>query len=314
MLPELSYPDFEPTQTTLHLFSQIIGKIQLRYTRHRNHWWNMTFVPSSRGIATRRMRYEETLFDAEFDFIDHQLVIRSNRAHAPAICALRDGLSVREFYRSRDRRARGDGVPIEIYAKPYGMGVTTPFAQDVEHQRTSGARSRLVERDRLELPRRARRVRSALSPARKVPVQLFWHSFDLAMSRYSGKHSDRPPSPNPVEREAYSHEVIAFGFWSGDATSPSRAIIPIPHRNRLRWRRAVAPRRRALGPSGTGHLGLLPYAAVRGAPIRARSLLEFFESGYEAGTKAAGWNAEVLANAIRCTGLSFRRLNVLPER
>ena len=83
--PELSYTDFEPTQTTLHLFAQVVGKIQLRYTRHRNHWWNMTFVPSARGLATRRMRYEETLFDAAFDFIDHQLVIRSNRAHAPAV-------------------------------------------------------------------------------------------------------------------------------------------------------------------------------------------------------------------------------------
>ncbi|HTA37523.1 MAG TPA: DUF5996 family protein, partial [Candidatus Acidoferrales bacterium] len=203
MLPELSYTDFEPTQTTLHLFAQIVGKIQLRYTRHRSHWWNMTFAPDARGLRTRRMRYEETFFDAEFDFIDHQLVIRSNRAHAPAIVSLHDGLSVREFQRSVIDALAAMGIPIEIYAKPYGMGVTTPFAQDDEHKTYDAVRVRdwwnaiAWSTDVLE-------EFAAGFAGKESPVQLFWHSFDLAMSRYNGKHSDRPPSPNPVEREAYS--------------------------------------------------------------------------------------------------------------
>jgi hypothetical protein len=294
MLPELSYTDFEPTQTTLHLFSQIIGKIQLRYTRHRNHWWNMTFVPGARGLATRRMRYEETLFDAAFDFIDHQLVIRSNRAHAPAVLELRDGLSVRTFYRWVIDALAAMGVPIEIYAKPYGMGVTTPFARDDDHHTYDAVRVRnwwsaiAWSSDVLE-------EFATDFAGKQSPVQLFWHSFDLAMARYSGKRSDRPPSPNPVEREAYSHQVIAFGFWSGDAnvTEPSYYTYTAPEPAALA-QTVLRPDGAHWGASGTGHLGLLSYAAVRGATDPRAALLEFFASGYEAGTKTAGWNAAAL--------------------
>ncbi|MDB5094604.1 MAG: hypothetical protein JWO85_2705, partial [Candidatus Eremiobacteraeota bacterium] len=93
-LPALPYADWEPTKTTLHLWSQILGKLRLRYTAPRNHWWNVTLVPTARGVSALRMRNGDTSFEAEFDFIDHQLVLRTDRAHAPAIVALEDGLSV----------------------------------------------------------------------------------------------------------------------------------------------------------------------------------------------------------------------------
>lgn len=294
MLPSLSYRDFEPTQTTLHLFTQIVGKLQLRYTRHRNHWWNMTFVPNDRGIVTHRMRYQETFFDMAFDFIDHQLVLRSNRAHAPAVLGLRDGLSVREFYAWTFEALAEMGVPAQIYAKPYGMGVTTPFQQDDEHRAYDAVRVRdwwnaiSWTADTLE-------AFAARFAGKQSPVQLFWHSFDLAMARYSGKRSSQPPSPNPVEREAYSHEVIAFGFWSGDAnvTEPSYYTYTAPEPATLA-QRPLSPHGAHWAPSGSGHLGLLAYDAVRSAADPRATLLEFCQSGYEAGTKAAGWDAASL--------------------
>jgi Family of unknown function (DUF5996) len=296
MLPELSYTAFEPTQTTLHLFAQVVGKMQLRYTRHRNHWWNMTFGASARGLATRRMRYEETFFDAAFDFIDHQFIVRSNRAHAPAVLHLRDGLSVREFYRWTTDALAAMGVPIDIYAKPYGMGVTTPFAQDDEHRTYDGVRVRDWW-DAIAWSSDVLEEFAARFDGKQSPVQLFWHSFDLAMSRYDGKRSDRPPSPNPVEREAYSHDVIAFGFWSGDVnvTEPSYYTYTAPEPATLA-QMELRPQGAHWAPSGTGHLGLFPYAAVRSAPDPRDTLLDFFESGYEAGTTAAAWDVAQLAS------------------
>jgi hypothetical protein len=294
MLKPLSYQEFEPTQTTLHLFLQVVGKIQLRYTRHRNHWWNMTFVPTDRGLAAHRMRYGETFFDAEFDFIDHRLVVRSNRAHAPAVLALRDGLSVAEFYRWVMETLEAMGVPARIYAKPYGMGVETPFAQDEKHTSYDAVRVR----DWWNAISWSSDVLEAFAygfAGKQSPVHLFWHSFDLAMARYSGKRSSAPPSPNPVEREAYSHEVIAFGFWSGDAnvTEPSYYTYTAPEPPSLA-QATLRPAAARWAPSGSGHLGLLSYAAVLESNDPRAALLDFFASGYEAGTKAAGWDAAAL--------------------
>jgi hypothetical protein len=295
MLVPLSYQDFEPTQTTLHLFTQIVGKLQLRYTRHRNHWWNMTFVPIDRGLVTHRMRYGETFFDVAFDFVDHVAIFRSNRAHEPATLALRDGLSVREFHRWVFASANAMGLPLEIYAKPYGMGVDVPFAKDDEHHTYDAVRVRdwwntiAWSTDVLE-------EFATGFAGKQSPTQLFWHSFDLAMARYSGKRSSQPPSANPVEREAYSHEVIAFGFWSGDknVTEPSYYTYTAPEPPTL-TQSVLRPDGALWGPSGSGHLGLLPYAAVRGAADPRAALLDFFQSGYEAGTRAAGWDAASLA-------------------
>jgi len=296
MLPALSYPDFEPTQTTLHLFSQIVGKIQLSYTRHRNHWWNMTFIPSDRGIAAHRMRYGETYFDIAFDFVDHRLIVASNRAHAPATLGLHDGLTVRDFYRWVVETLAAMGVPIEIYAKPYGMGVTTPFDLDEAHRSYDAVRVRdwwsaiAWSSDVLE------QFATGFS-GKQSPVQLFWHSLDLAMARYSGKRSGKPPSPNPVEREAYSHEVIAFGFWSGDAnvTEPSYYTYTAPEPDTL-VQSTLRPDGARWAPAGSGHLGLLAYEVVRDAADPRAALLEFCESGYEAGTKAAGWDVAALSS------------------
>jgi hypothetical protein len=295
MLPSLSYRDFEPTQTTLHLFTQIVGKLQLGYTRHRNQWWNMTFLPNARGLASHRMRSGETFFDVAFDFVDHQVTIRSNRAHAPATLALRDGLSVRAFYRWIFEALAAMGLPLEIYAKPYGMAVTTPYDQDEAHATYDAVRVRdwwnaiAWSTDVLE-------EYATGFAGKQSPAQLFWHSFDLAMARYSGKRSSAPPSPNPVEREAYSYEVIAFGFWSGDAnvTEPNYYTYTAPEPPSL-TQSPLRPGGSHWGPSGSGHLGLLPYAEVRGAANPRAALLDFFASGYEAGTKAAGWDVASLA-------------------
>jgi hypothetical protein len=295
MLVPLSYEAFAPTQTTLHLFTQIVGKIQLCYTRHRNHWWNMTFVPTARGLASHRMRDRETYFDISFDFVDHKVEVRSNRAHAPATLALRDGLSVRDFYRWIVEALGAMGVTVEIVAKPYGMGVTTPFDQDEEHKSYDA----VLVRDwwnAIAWTTDVLQEYAAGFAGKQSPVQLFWHSFDLAMARYSGKRRPGPHSPNLVEREAYSHEVIAFGFWAGDpkVTEATYYTYTAPEPPTL-TQYALAPAGAQWVPSGSGHLGAVSYAAISAAADPRAALLAFCESGYAAGTSAAGWDAASLA-------------------
>jgi hypothetical protein len=296
MLVPLSYEAFEPTLTTLHLYSQVVGKIALRYSRHRNHWWNATLIPSARGVATRRLRYRETYFDVAFDFVDHVVTVRSNRAHEPATLSLRDGLSVRDFYAWTIGALAAMGVPAEIYAKPYGMNVTTPFDRDDEH----ASYNAVLVRDWWNLIAWSTDVLNEFGAGfagKQSEPQLFWHSFDLAVGRFSGKRSTKPPSPNPVERDAFSHEVIAFGFWPGDPKVPEASYYTYtaPEPPTLASF-ALAPDGALWVPSGSGHMGVLSYAAVRAAADARAALLAFFEAGYAAGAQAAGWDTAALSS------------------
>jgi hypothetical protein len=299
LLPPLPYAEWEPTKTTLQLWCQIVGKLRLRYTAHRNHWWNVTLIPTARGLSTIRMHAGDADFEAELDFIDHQLVLRTNRAHAPAIVMLEDGLSVAHFYRTVFDALRGFDIDAKILAKPYGMPTTTPFAQDEEHR----SYDRVAVRRWFEVLVWTTSVFEEFARefvGKQSPVHLFWHSFDLAMSRFSGRPAAAPPNDDPVEREAYSHEVIAFGFWPGDPNTPAPTYYTYtaPEPADL-TRAALAPQGAAWYPSGSGHLGGLPYEVVRNAADPKAALLEFLHSGYAAGVRTAGWDAALLASPFR---------------
>jgi len=296
-LPALPYADWEPTKTTLHLWSQILGKLRLRYTAPRNHWWNVTLIPTARGLSAARMRDGDASFEAEFDFIDHQLVLRTDKAHAPAIVALEDGMSVAQFYRIVFEALRGFDIDAKILAKPYGVPMTTPFGQDEEHR----SYDRVAVRrwfDALVWTTSVFDEFATEFAGKQSPVHLFWHSFDLAMGRYSGRRASGPPKDDPVEREAYSHEVIAFGFWPGDPNTPAATYYTYtaPEPDDL-TQQALAPAGAAWYPSGGGHLGGLPYDVVRNAADPKAALLAFLRSGYEAGVRTAGWNAASLAHS-----------------
>lgn len=298
LLAPLPYAPWEPTKTTLHLWCQIVGKLRLRYTAHRNHWWNVTLFPTARGLSTLRLRDGDTFFELEFDFVDHALVLRSNRAHGPASIPLEDGLSVAAFYREVLRLLGELGIEPRILAKPYGVPMTTPFAQDDEHRsydRTSVRRwfdALLWTADVFE---------QFAGPfvGKQSPAHLFWHSFDLAMGRFSGRPAAGPPRAGLVEREAYSHEVISFGFWPGDAATPAPTYYTYtaPEPAALA-EQPLRPAGAAWHPAGAGHLGTLPYDAVRTASDPRAALLEFLRSGYEAGTRSANWDAAALTSAF----------------
>jgi hypothetical protein len=296
-LSPLPYAGWEPTKTTLHLWCQVVGKIRLRYTAHRNQWWNVTLVPTARGLSTLRMRHGSTLFDLEFDFIDHALVLRSNQAHAPLSLPLEDGLSVATFYERVMEMLREIDIVATILAKPYGVPMTTPFAEDRAHHHYDRT---MVRRwfDAISWTTSVFEDFASEFAGKESPVHVFWHSFDLAMARFSGLPAGGDPRPDRVQQEAYSQQVIAFGFWPGDPNTPAPTYYTYtaPEPASL-IAQTLQPEGAAWVPSGSGHAGNLPFDIVRTSADPRAALLAFLRSGYEAGTETAQWNVGRLASS-----------------
>ena len=292
-LPELPFAPWEAAKTTLHLYSQVVGKVRLAHMPFQNHWWNVTLYPSARGISTHRMPYPEGDFEIEFDFLDHALRIRTSDGREERF-ALRDGLSVADFYRQTMDALGALGISTPIKPVPYGVPITTPFADDLEHH----AYDVDAVRRYWTVLRWSADVMAQFASGfvgKQSPPHLFWHGFDLALGRFSGKAAPpKPPGTKRVEREAYSHEVIAIGFWPGDANSPNPAYYTYTAPEPPTLTQQPLPAPAGWFPSGSGHLGALPYEAVRTAADPRAKLLEFFRAGYAAGTGSAGWDASAL--------------------
>lgn len=296
-LPPLTYSEWEPTKTTLHLYAQIVGKIRLACVPLQNHWWNVTLYPNATGLTTGLMRYDATLFEVALDLTDHRLVV-STGAGVRESFKLRDGLSVRKFYRKLFEILDELGIGVQILAKPYGVPITTPFEKDDEHasyDREAVERWNLVNRWSADV------FRSYASDfaGKASPAHVFWHSFDLAMGRYNGKRApEKPAGTSMVEREAYSHEVIAVGFWPGDAKMTAAAYYTYTAPEPTALTNEPLAAGGVWAPSGGGHMGVLPYDVVRSSATPEATLLEFLRSGYAAGAKAAGWDAAALAHDL----------------
>ena len=296
-LPELPLEAWEPTKDTLHLWAQIVGKVQLSTTAPRNHWWNVTFAVGVRGLTTRLLRAGGRTFELEFDFLEHRLVLRTARGDVDSV-PLEDGLSVAEFGARLHALLASAGVDVAIREEPFGVAhLTTPFADDTAHR--SYDREFVVRFWRaLEWTSGVLEEFAGWFCGKTSPVQLFWHSLDLALTRFSGRRAPPLPGADPVTREAYSHEVISFGFWAGDPTvgEPAFYSYTAPEPAGLRLQPLVPPQAAWVdGPAGP--LALLPYDVVRTAADPRATLLAFLQSAYEAGTVSAAWDRSDLESS-----------------
>jgi hypothetical protein len=295
-LPPLPFADWEPTKTTLHLWAQIVGKVRLASMPPRNHWWHVPLYVDVRGLTTRRMPSSSgTTFQIDFDFVDHELVVRSNEGAAESF-GLHDGLSVAAFDEQLHAILRGLGIDVAIRESPFGVPTTTPFPDDRAHA--------AYDRDAVE---RLWRILdwtdfvfdefAGWFCGKTSPIHLFWHSFDLALTRFGGKPAPPLPDADPVTQESYSHEVVSFGFWAGDDNQrePTYYSYTAPEPPGLRDR-ALYPEQALWVEQGNGSLALLPYETVRTAADPKLTLLAFLQSAYEAGAGAAGWDLQALTS------------------
>jgi hypothetical protein len=285
-LPELHLADWRATKDTLHLYSQIVGKIRLGTTAPRNHWWNVPLYVDVRGLTTRRLHHKDTTFEIAFDFVDHALVVRTAEGRTRSF-ELVSGLPVADF----DARLHGTleelGIDVAIKEEPFGVPMTTPFPLDLEHE--SWDREAIARFGRiLDWSDSVFEEFSGRFNGKTSPVHLFWHSFDLAVSRFSGRPAP-PVDADPVTQEAYSRELISFGFWAGDDTVGDATYYSYTAPEPEGLRDEPLPAGEWI-EFGSGSLAILPYERVRTASDPRQLLLAFLQGAYEAGAGLAGWD------------------------
>jgi hypothetical protein len=296
-LPPLPLEAWKPTKDTLHLWCQIVGKVRLACTPRRNHWWNAPLYLDVRGLTTRRLRRAGVSFEVDFDFVDHRLVVRDSGGQQESF-ALTDGLSVARFDEQLHALLDRLGVDAAIREEPFGVPVTTPFPQDVEH---ASYQPEYVERfwRVLDWVDGVFEEFAGWYCGKQSPVHLFWHSFDLALTRFSGRRAPQREGVDPVTREAYSHEVISFGFWAGDDNlrHPAFYSYTAPEPDGLRSG-VLRPAGAAWHEQPNGSMALLAYDDVRTADDPRRALLAFLQTTYDAGVHAAGWDRDELTSSF----------------
>ncbi len=296
-LPELRLAAWEETKETLHRWIQIVGKVRLASTAPRNHWWHVPLYVDVRGLTTRRMHSPGGVgFEIDFDFVDHRLVIATNGGAVESF-ELVDGLSVAEFDRKLHATLDRLGVDVAIRETPYRLPTATAFPADREHaayDREAAERFWHV----LDWTDEVFEEFAGWYCGKTSPAHLFWHSLDLAVTRFRGPRAPAMPNASLVDREAYSHEVISFGFWAGDdkVREPTYYSYTAPEPPDLR-QQPLHPDDAAWTDYGASLLALLPYEAVRTATDPRAALLAFLESAYEAGAVTAGWDQADLVSS-----------------
>ncbi|MFL6468351.1 MAG: DUF5996 family protein [Pyrinomonadaceae bacterium] len=300
--PDIPLDAWRPTKNTLHLYCQIVGKIRLAMHPRLNHWWHVPLYVSPRGLTTRTIPYSGGNFEIEFDFKSHRLEIRTSGGELEDF-ALYDGLSVADFYSSLFANLAKLEIEPKIWAIPYEAPSTIPFPEDQENKSYDKKYVELFHQTLVTVDDILQEFRARFI-GKSTPVHMFWHSFDLALTRFSGKKAPSMPDANMVTREAYSHEVISFGFWFGDdkensVAAPAFYSYAAPEPADLANEPLMPPTAQWAESNGA-HLALLMYEDIRIATNPRGVVLDFLESAYQAGAKKAGWDTESfrLATAV----------------
>lgn len=289
--PPLPLEKWKKTKNTLHLYLQILGKIRLSLFPRQNHWWHVPLYVTPRGLTTRPIPFGYGNFEIEFNLLEHRIKIMTSSGQWREFIVY-NGLSVADFYRQIFENLKVLGIETKIKPVPYEAPSDIPFPEDTENKFYDIKYVSRFHRILVGVNDIFEEFRGRFS-GKSTPVHLFWHSFDLALTRFSGKEAPVREGAGLVEREAYSHEVISFGFWAGDdnISEPAFYAYTAPEPENL-TKEKLQPETAFWGESGGGHLALLKYDEVRKSAAPRDTVLEFLESAYQAGAKRAGWDIE----------------------
>ena len=289
--PPIPLDAWADTKETLHRYLQVVGKIRLDQSPIRNHWWNVPFHLTGRGITTRPMG-SDPIFAIDFDFVDHRLQV--NSIGGDRVSFALPGLSVAAFYERLLAALSSLGIAVSIRPVPFDLRDAIPFAEDTAHASYDPF---WVTRYWVVLSQVALLLEefAGRTYAKTSPVHHFWHTFDLAVTRFSDRLVPQPPGADPVTREAYSHEVISAGFWFGDDNVPEPTFYAYaaPEPAGLADE-PLRPQAARWIESRGAHLAVLPYDAVRTERDPRATALDFYESAYVAAATRAGWDLDRL--------------------
>lgn len=285
--PALPLAEWEPTYRTLHMWSQIVGKIRLGLAPLQNHWWNTALYVNERGLTTSPMPYRGSAFELQFDFINHRLELRTSDCDRAVALSPK---SVAAFYRETFAMLREAGIDISINPKPQEIADPIPFDDDETHASYDPEYAKRLWRILLSTDTVFKEFRAPFL-GKASPVHFFWGSFDLCATRFNGHRA--PARKGVITSEAYSHECMSIGWWPGGgaATAPlfyAYAAPEPPGHGEQRVRPA------STFYDGKMHEFFLNYDDVRGASSPRAEILEFAQSTYEAGATLARWDRPAL--------------------
>lgn len=300
--PALAYADWKDSCQTLHLWSQIVGKVRLAQTPWLNHSWQAPLYVSARGLTTGLIPHGHRVLELEFDFVDQVLNLRTDGPVAGL--ALRP-MSVADFHAQLMRMLERLGLPVRIHGAPNELPEAIPFHQDRAPRAYDAEAARRFWRVLLQVDRVLKRFRTGFI-GKASPVHFFWGSFDLAATRFSGRRAPPHPGgaphlPDAVMREAYSHEVSSAGFWPGGPGDQEAAFYAYAYPEPQGFKTApVEPAGARYDPT----LGefILPYESVRLAPDPDAALMAFLASTYAAAADAGGWDRQALECSFGAPG------------
>jgi Family of unknown function (DUF5996) len=286
--PSLPVSEWQETYATLHMWSQIVGKVRLTLTPLENHWWNSTLYVTSRGLTTSPIPYGNRTFEIDFDFVEHRLIIQTSDGSTKNLSL--SPKSVADFYGELMETLRTLAIEVQIHAKPDEVPEPIPFAEDHKHASYDAEAVNRFWRILVQVDRVFKKFKTQFI-GKCSPVHFFWGSFDHAVTRFSGRLAPERPGADAITREAYSHEVISHGFWPGGGAVESPMFYSYT---------APAPpglEKAAIQPgSYSNELSecLLSYDDVRRSTSPDETLLEFMQSTYEAGADLANWDRAAL--------------------
>ena len=294
--PRLDYSDWAGTCATLQLWTQVVGKIRLALTPQVNHWWAATLYVTARGLTTSPMPWQGGALQIDFDFIDHQLVLRLSDGRMQRVPLT--PRSVADFYAEVMRRLHALGVDVHIWTMPVEIPDAIPFETDHVHKSYDAAAAHLFWQQLVQA-HRVFNIFRARFLGKCSPVHFFWGGMDLAVTRFSGRAAPPIPRTAPnlglwVMQEAYSHEVSSAGFWPGNGGYAKAAFYSYAYPEPEGFAQAAVK-----GASYDSTLGefVLPYDVVAQSASPDETLLNFLQASYEAAAERAKWDRAALERA-----------------
>ncbi len=293
--PDLPFTAWSDSCNTVHLWTQIIGKVRLALTPLVNHWWNATLLVTARGLVAPAMPYAGGTFDVILDFANHCLAIETSESSAERFAL--EPTAVADFYTEFMQRLRRLGIEVHIWTMPGEIENAIPFERDRQHAQYDAAYARkfwlaLLQAHRVMNAFRARFI------GKVSPVHFFWGSFDLAVTRFSGRTAPPPKGTTPnvagwVMAEAYSHEVSSCGFWPGNGGYGRAAFYVYAYPEPAGYGDTRLSAAEAYYDKDLGQF-ILPYDAVRQSRDPDALLLKFLQETYEAAAELARWDRKAL--------------------
>ncbi len=289
-LPALPFESWKDTLVTLHMWTQVVGKVRLQLCPLVNHWWNVPFYLTARGMTSSAMPYGEGTVEVRFDFIEHKLLIETNAGRVLAL-ALKPQ-SVAEFYAKFVRALAELGVSAKIWTTPCEIPDPLPFEKDHVHTSYNPEAVHKFWRILVWVDQVFKQFRAGFL-GKASPVHFFWGSFDLAVTRFSGRPAPERPGADSITREAYSHEVSSAGFWPGgaDIKGPAFYSYAAPEPSGFAEHK-IHPSAAFYHPQLKEFL--LMYDDVRTAGSPKAALMEFLQSTYDAAAELGRWDRKAL--------------------